>query len=69
MVQSWLRKYFPEDKIKSDRLITRSIERGTSKVQPLNDSEGGKTIANLNPLGILRSDRIQVLFKIYSERL
>ena len=51
-----------------DRLITRSIERGTSKVQPLNDSAGGKTIAKLDPLGTPGSDRIKVLFKVDSDR-
>jgi molecular chaperone DnaK (HSP70) len=52
-----------------DRLITRSIERGTSKVQPLNDSEGGKTIAKLEPLGMPGNDRVKVLFTVDSDRV
>ncbi len=49
-------------------LITRSIERGSRKVQPLNDSEGGKTIAQLNPLGKPGCDRIKVLFRVDEDR-
>lgn len=51
-----------------DRLITRNITQGEKKVQPLNDNEGGKTIATLNPLGIPGSDRIKVLFIIDEQR-
>ncbi len=51
-----------------DRLITRSIELGANKVQVLNDSETGKTIANLNPLGVPGNDRIKVSFKVDSDR-
>lgn len=51
-----------------ERLVTRSISRGTSQVQPLNDSDGGKTIAQLNPLGNPGRDRIKVLFKVDEDR-
>ena len=51
-----------------DRLITRSITQGETSVQPLNDSQGGKTIAQLNPLGNPGSDRIKVLFTIDEQR-
>ena len=52
-----------------DRLITRNVGDESSKVQPLNDSEGGKTIANLDPLGTPGSDRIKVLFRVDSDRV
>lgn len=51
-----------------ERLVTRSISRGTGQVQPLNDTEGGKTIAQLNPLGNPGSDRIKVLFRVDEDR-
>ncbi len=51
-----------------DRLITRTIKQGETSVQPLNDSERGKTIASLNPLGNPGSDRIKVLFNIDEQR-
>ncbi|BAQ60051.1 chaperone protein DnaK [Geminocystis sp. NIES-3708] len=51
-----------------DRLITRNVTQGEKKVQPLNDNEGGKTIARLNPLGIPGSDRIKVLFMVDEQR-
>ncbi len=52
-----------------DRLITRSIDRGTNKVQVLNDSDRGKTIANLNPLGMPGNDRVKVLFRVDGDRV
>lgn len=51
-----------------DRLITRNITQGGKKVQPLNDNEGGKTIARLNPQGTPGSDRIKVLFMVDEQR-
>ncbi|MBL1211082.1 Hsp70 family protein, partial [Geminocystis sp. GBBB08] len=51
-----------------DRLITRNVTQGEKKVQPLNDNEGGKTIARLNPLGIPGSDRLKVLFMVDEQR-
>lgn len=59
---------FTEVYFDGERLVTRSIVRGTSQVQPLNDSEGGKTIAQLNPLGNPGSDRIKVLFRVDENR-
>ncbi len=50
-----------------DRLITRQIKQGDTKVQPLNDTQEGKTIASLNPVGNPGSDRIKVLFMIDNE--
>ncbi len=37
-------------------------------MQPLNDNEGGKTIARLNPQGTPGSDRIKVLFMVDEQR-
>lgn len=51
-----------------DRLITRNITQGSKKVQPLNDNEGGKTIARLNPQGFPGSDRIKLLFIVDEQR-
>ncbi|NCO75481.1 MAG: Hsp70 family protein [Cyanobacteria bacterium] len=51
-----------------DRLVTRNVHQGEKKIQPLNDNEGGKTIARLNPLGIQGSDRIKVLFIVDEKR-
>ena len=45
-----------------DRLITRKISGEQTSVQPLNDREGGRNIAQLNPPGNPGSDRIKVLF-------
>ncbi|MCW6034727.1 Hsp70 family protein [Spirulina subsalsa FACHB-351] len=47
-----------------DRLITRTVSSGETAVQPLNDSEGGRTIAQLSPLGNPGSDRIKVQFRV-----
>ncbi|MGI0481294.1 Hsp70 family protein [Geminocystis sp. CENA526] len=51
-----------------DRLITRNLTSGEKTVQPLNDSEGGKTIAQLNPQGTPGVDRIKVLFIVDEDR-
>ena len=45
-----------------DRLITRSINTGETTVQPLNDREGARTIAQLTPIGHPGCDRISVQF-------
>lgn len=45
-----------------DRLVTRQLSTGTTKVQPLNDREGGRTIAQLVPAGYPGKDRIKVQF-------
>ncbi|WP_017306636.1 Hsp70 family protein [Spirulina subsalsa] len=47
-----------------DRLITRTVSSGETAVQPLNDREGGRTIAQLSPLGNPGSDRIKVQFRV-----
>jgi molecular chaperone DnaK (HSP70) len=51
-----------------DRLITRAVNNNKIAVQPLNDREGARTIANLNPLGNPGSDRLRLLFNIDSQR-
>jgi molecular chaperone DnaK (HSP70) len=51
-----------------DRLITRTIGGGETIVQPLNDREGSRTIAKLNPLGYPGSDRIRVSFRVDKQR-
>ncbi len=51
-----------------DRLITRTVDTGMTGVQPLNDREGARTIAQLNPLGNPGSDRLKLLFNVDSQR-
>ncbi|BAQ65933.1 Hsp70 family protein [Geminocystis sp. NIES-3709] len=51
-----------------DRLITRNITSGEKKVQPLNDTEKGKTIAQLNPKGNPGVDRIKIFFSVDEQR-
>ncbi|AFZ46781.1 Heat shock protein 70 [Cyanobacterium stanieri PCC 7202] len=47
-----------------DRIVTKQVTSGNTTVQPLNDKEGGRSIAQLNPLGNPGSDRIKVLFMV-----
>jgi molecular chaperone DnaK (HSP70) len=51
-----------------DRLMTRSLSSQASNVQALNDREGARTIARLNPLGQPGRDRIKIQFWIDSQR-
>lgn len=51
-----------------DRLITRTIETPANLVQPLNDSDQGRTIAQLDPVGNPGSDRLKLLFTIDRDR-
>ena len=51
-----------------DRLITRSLASGQTQVQPLNDRDGARTIAQLTPPGFPGSDRIKVFFQVDSQR-
>jgi molecular chaperone DnaK (HSP70) len=51
-----------------DRLITRNLNAQTSEVRPLNDREGARTIAKLEPLGNPGSDRIRLLLSIDEDR-
>jgi molecular chaperone DnaK (HSP70) len=47
-----------------DKLITRSLGNGETSVQTLNDREGARSIAKLDPLGFRGKDRIKVQFWI-----
>ena len=51
-----------------DRLITRRLNQGQTQVQPLNDREGARMIAQLTPAGYPGSDRIKVLFQVDAQR-
>ena len=51
-----------------DRLITRAVDPNNIEVQPLNDRDGGRTIAKLEPLGNPGRDRLKLLFDIDSQR-
>ncbi|MBV8887372.1 MAG: Hsp70 family protein [Chroococcidiopsidaceae cyanobacterium CP_BM_RX_35] len=47
-----------------DRLMTRRLDSQKTQVQPLNDREGARIIAQLIPPGHSGSDRIKVLFQV-----
>ena len=47
-----------------DRLVTRNLENQQNRVTPLNDCEGAKTLATLEPLGNPGSDRIELEFRV-----
>ena len=51
-----------------DRLVSKTVNTGNTEVQPLNDREGARTIARLDPLGNPGSDRLKILFNIDSQR-
>lgn len=52
-----------------DRLVTRRLTAGSDPVvQPLNDRDGARSIATLDPPGFPGSDRIKVLFQIDAQR-
>jgi molecular chaperone DnaK (HSP70) len=51
-----------------DRLITRSLSGSQAQVQPLNDREGARTIAQLTPPGQPGADRIKVQFWVDEAR-
>lgn len=51
-----------------DRLLTRSLSSQSVNVQALNDREGARTIARLDPLGQPGRDRIKVRFWIDEQR-
>ncbi|KJH71364.1 Hsp70 family protein [Aliterella atlantica] len=51
-----------------DRLITRRLDNGQTQVQPLNDKDGARSIAQLTPPGFPGSDRIKVLFQVDGQR-
>lgn len=51
-----------------DRLVTRSVGTGETTVQPLNDRDGARTIARLDPAANPGSDRIKVRFWVDDRR-
>lgn len=51
-----------------DRLVTRSLASGTQSVQPLNDRDGARSIAQLTPPGNPGSDRVKVFFRVDRDR-
>lgn len=51
-----------------DRLITRLLDQKQVAVQVLNDSDRGRVIAKLDPLGEIGSDRIMVFFQVDRDR-
>jgi molecular chaperone DnaK (HSP70) len=52
-----------------DRLITRNLASGVTDVKPLNDRDGARNIAKLDPLGFPGSDRIKVQFNVDRDRV
>jgi len=50
-----------------DRLVTRRLDSGQTQVQPLNDREGARTIAQTPP-GYPGKDRIKALFQVDQQR-
>jgi molecular chaperone DnaK (HSP70) len=51
-----------------DRLVTRNLNQGQANVKPLNDREGARTIATLDPVGYPGSDRIKLQFLVDGDR-
>ena len=51
-----------------DRLVTRQLGSGKTAVQPLNDKDGARSIAQLTPPGNPGSDRIKVQFTVDRDR-
>jgi molecular chaperone DnaK (HSP70) len=51
-----------------DRLVTRCLTGGVSDVKTLNDRDGGRNIAKLEPAGYPGNDRIKVRFNVDSDR-
>ncbi|NEP53142.1 MAG: Hsp70 family protein, partial [Moorea sp. SIO3C2] len=44
------------------------LGQGENAVQPLNDRDGARSLANLTPLGNPGSDRIKLQFQVDAER-
>ncbi|MBW4545200.1 MAG: Hsp70 family protein [Symplocastrum torsivum CPER-KK1] len=51
-----------------DRLITRQLGNGQTAVQPLNDRDGARNIAQLTPPGNPGRDRIKIQFSVDAQR-
>jgi len=51
-----------------NRLVTRPLQGNSLNVQPLNDRNGRRTIARLDPPGVPGCDRIRVQFRVDADR-
>jgi molecular chaperone DnaK (HSP70) len=51
-----------------DRLITRCLTGGVKDVKALNDRDGGRSIAKLEPAGYPGTDRVKVKFNVDRDR-
>jgi molecular chaperone DnaK (HSP70) len=51
-----------------DRLITRQVGGGKTSVQPLNDRDGARNIAQLTPPGSPGRDRLKIQFWVDAQR-
>ena len=51
-----------------DQLIMKSVGSAQSEVQPLNDRDGARNLATLNPPGSPGTDRIKLLFSVDRDR-
>ncbi len=51
-----------------DRLVTRTVNAAKQAVQALNDRDGARTIASLEPPGNPGSDRLKLFFQIDAQR-
>ncbi|NJL01256.1 MAG: Hsp70 family protein [Spirulinaceae cyanobacterium SM2_1_0] len=51
-----------------DRLVTRAVGSGQTAVQPLNDREGARALAELSPPGSPGRDRLKLQFWVDPER-
>jgi molecular chaperone DnaK (HSP70) len=51
-----------------DRLITRRLSAEQKQIQPLNDRDGARSIARLEPPGFPGNDRIKIQFRVDTQR-
>ena len=51
-----------------DRILTRDVSTNQTQVQPLNDQDGSRSIAVLDPPGDPGRDRIKVQFQVDKKR-
>ncbi|AFY37667.1 Heat shock protein 70 [[Leptolyngbya] sp. PCC 7376] len=51
-----------------DRLVTKNLGQGQANVKPLNDRDGARTVAKLDPVGYPGSDRIKLQFLVDGDR-
>lgn len=51
-----------------NQLVTRQLQSGSFQVQPLNDQDDTRAIAQLNPPGIPGTDRLKIEFQVDKER-